>query len=172
MGHRHSPEEIGRAGGVCRVDGGVVAVDGEPGVEMVTARRGSSLWAGTELAGRLPGGTDKSVCATRGRGVGVTTALFALRFYKAYLSMLFAGNCRFQPTCSQYSYEAIERFGLARGAWLTLKRLARCQPLSRRFGYDPVPENWPGPEDREEVSSEALAQDVCHSAAASREVPT
>jgi putative membrane protein insertion efficiency factor len=102
----------------------------------------------------------------------VRLALFALRFYKAYLSMLFAGNCRFQPTCSQYSSEAIERFGLARGAWLTLKRLSRCQPLSRRFGYDPVPENWPGPGDREEVSSEALARDVCHSAAASREVPT
>jgi putative membrane protein insertion efficiency factor len=102
----------------------------------------------------------------------VRLALFALRFYKAYLSMLFAGNCRFQPTCSQYSYEAIERFGVARGAWLTLKRLARCQPLSRRFGYDPVPENWADPENREELSSEAPAQDICHSAAASHEVPT
>jgi putative membrane protein insertion efficiency factor len=91
-------------------------------------------------------------------------ALFALRFYKAYLSVLFAGNCRFQPTCSQYSYEAIERFGVARGAWLTLKRLARCQPLSRKFGYDPVPENW--------EESEAPAQDVRHSAAASHEVHT
>jgi putative membrane protein insertion efficiency factor len=102
----------------------------------------------------------------------VRLALFALRFYKAYLSMLFAGNCRFQPTCSQYSYEAIDRFGVARGAWLTLKRLARCQPLSGRFGYDPVPANWADPENREELSSEALAQDVCHSAAASHEVPT
>jgi putative membrane protein insertion efficiency factor len=130
-------------------------------------------------AASLRGGTDpsqlrvnKSVCATRGRGVGVPTALFVLRFYKAYLSMLFAGSCRFQPTCSQYSHEAIERFGLARGAWLTLKRLARCQPLSRRFGYDPVPENWLGPENLDGLSSEPLAQDVCHSAAASREVPT
>jgi putative membrane protein insertion efficiency factor len=90
--------------------------------------------------------------------------LFALRFYKAYLSILFAGSCRFQPTCSQYSYEAIERFGVARGAWLTLKRLARCQPLSRKFGYDPVPEAWD--------KTEALAQDVRHSAATSHEVPT
>ena len=102
----------------------------------------------------------------------VRLALFALRFYKAYLSMLFAGNCRFQPTCSQYSYEAIDRFGVARGAWLTLKRLARCQPLSGRFGYDPVPANWADPENREELSSEALAQDVRHSAAASHEVHT
>ncbi len=73
---------------------------------------------------------------------GVRTALFALRFYKAYLSILFAGSCRFEPTCSRYAYEAIERFGVARGVWLGLKRLLRCHPLSRRFGYDPVPEKW------------------------------
>ncbi len=72
----------------------------------------------------------------------VRAALFALRFYKAYLSILFAGSCRFEPTCSRYAYEAIERFGLARGIWLGLKRLLRCHPLSRKFGYDPVPEKW------------------------------
>src|ERR1700719_1818941 len=60
----------------------------------------------------------------------VRAALLALRFYKAYLSMLFAGNCRFHPTCSQYTYEAIERFGVARGVWLGMKRLARCHPFS------------------------------------------
>jgi uncharacterized protein len=69
-------------------------------------------------------------------------ALLALRIYKTYLSVLFAGSCRFEPTCSQYSYEAIERFGVARGVWLGMKRLLRCHPLSRRFGYDPVPEKW------------------------------
>jgi putative membrane protein insertion efficiency factor len=72
----------------------------------------------------------------------VRAALFALRFYKAYLSVLFAGSCRFEPTCSRYAYEAIERFGVARGIWLGLKRLLRCHPLSRKFGYDPVPEKW------------------------------
>jgi uncharacterized protein len=76
------------------------------------------------------------------KGVGVTAALFALNFYKSYLSMLFAGSCRYEPTCSRYAYEAIERFGLWRGMWLGAKRLLRCQPLSRRFGYDPVPEKW------------------------------
>jgi putative membrane protein insertion efficiency factor len=72
----------------------------------------------------------------------VRIALFALRFYKAYLSMLFAGSCRFEPTCSRYSYEAVERFGVVRGSWLTLKRLLRCQPFSRKFGFDPVPDTW------------------------------
>lgn len=70
----------------------------------------------------------------------VRVALLALRFYKTYLSFLFAGNCRFDPTCSHYTYQAIERFGVLRGVWLGLKRLLRCHPLSRKFGYDPVPE--------------------------------
>ena len=69
-------------------------------------------------------------------------ALSALRFYKAYLSLLVGGSCRFEPTCSMYAYEAVERFGVPRGAWLTLKRLLRCHPLSGKFGYDPVPETW------------------------------
>lgn len=73
---------------------------------------------------------------------GVWAALFALNFYKAYLSVLFAGSCRFEPTCSRYAYEAIERFGVARGVWLGTMRLLRCHPLSKKFGYDPVPEKW------------------------------
>ena len=80
--------------------------------------------------------------ATRELGFGVRAALFALSFYKAYLSVLFAGTCRYEPTCSRYAYEAIERFGVLRGGWLGLKRLLRCHPLSGRFGYDPVPEKW------------------------------
>ena len=69
----------------------------------------------------------------------VNAALFAISFYKSYLSFLFAGNCRFEPSCSNYTYEAIQRFGVARGTWLGIKRLARCQPFSRKFGHDPVP---------------------------------
>ncbi len=76
------------------------------------------------------------------RSGGVRLALGALRFYKAYLSLLVGGSCRFEPTCSMYAYEAVERFGVARGSWLALKRLLRCHPLSGRFGYDPVPETW------------------------------
>lgn len=82
------------------------------------------------------------------RSFAVNAALFALRVYKTHLSFLFAGSCRFEPTCSRYAYEAIERFGVARGSWLALRRLLRCQPLSRSFGFDPVPEkaetNGPG----------------------------
>jgi len=76
------------------------------------------------------------------QSLAVRAALLALRFYKSYLSILVAGTCRFEPTCSRYAYEAIERFGVLRGTWLGMKRLLRCQPLSRRFGYDPVPEKW------------------------------
>jgi uncharacterized protein len=72
--------------------------------------------------------------------LAVKAALAALRIYKVYVSPWFAGSCRFEPTCSRYAYEAIERFGVIRGTWLGLKRLARCHPLSRKFGYDPVPE--------------------------------
>jgi uncharacterized protein len=79
---------------------------------------------------------------TKKHSVGVRAALFALDFYKSYLSPLFSGNCRFDPTCSRYAYEAIERFGVVRGAWLGTKRLLRCHPLSEKFGYDPVPEKW------------------------------
>jgi putative membrane protein insertion efficiency factor len=72
----------------------------------------------------------------------VRIALFALRCYKAYLSLLFAGTCRFEPTCSQYAYQAIERFGVLRGVWMGSKRLARCHPFSGKFGYDPVPDEF------------------------------
>jgi putative membrane protein insertion efficiency factor len=96
--------------------------------------------------------------------IPVKAALTALRIYKVYLSILFAGNCRFQPTCSMYTYEAIERFGVMRGSWMGLKRLLRCQPLSRKFGYDPVPE-------KSEVmaSPRGVARSARPSNAASRE---
>ena len=70
----------------------------------------------------------------------VKVALFAIRFYKVNLATWYGGSCRFQPTCSQYVYEAIERFGLRKGSWLGLRRLARCHPFSGRFGFDPVSE--------------------------------
>jgi putative membrane protein insertion efficiency factor len=67
-------------------------------------------------------------------------ALAAIRAYQAFLSPLMWSACRYYPTCSHYTYEAIERHGLAGGLWLGGKRLLRCHPFTRRGGYDPVPE--------------------------------
>lgn len=75
------------------------------------------------------------------QALGVKAALTILRNYKLYASPWFAGSCRFEPTCSVYAYQAIERFGVRRGMWMGLKRLLRCHPLSRKFGYDPVPDS-------------------------------
>jgi putative membrane protein insertion efficiency factor len=68
--------------------------------------------------------------------------LAILRAYKLLLSPLFAGACRFQPSCSDYAAEAVRRHGAARGAWLGARRLARCHPLGSS-GYDPVPAAGP-----------------------------
>jgi len=80
--------------------------------------------------------------AAKPHSFAVRAALLALGCYKAYFSVLFAGSCRYEPTCSRYTYEAVERFGVLRGIWLGTKRLLRCHPLTRRFGYDPVPEKF------------------------------
>jgi putative membrane protein insertion efficiency factor len=66
----------------------------------------------------------------------------ALRAYKALLSPLFAGSCRYLPSCSDYMAEAVERHGAAAGVALGLRRLARCHPLGGS-GFDPVPERGP-----------------------------
>jgi uncharacterized protein len=62
----------------------------------------------------------------------------AIRFYRKGISPLTPPTCRFEPTCSAYGLEAIERYGPAKGSWLTAKRILRCQPFCKG-GYDPVP---------------------------------
>ena len=131
MGHRHSPEGRRGAQCVCHADERTAALDAE------------------SVAGSNAGGHSPAVKA----------ALLALRIYKSYLSILFAGSCRFEPTCSRYTYEAIERFGVPRGVWLGTKRLLRCHPLSRKFGYDPVPETW------QETQSNSAQSEVMHTEA-------
>jgi len=102
----------------------------------------SSAAEGAVNASMSDGQDDQASPRQGEKSLGVRVSLFALSLYKAYLSSLFAGTCRYEPTCSCYAYQAIERFGVLRGGWLGLRRLMRCHPLSRTFGYDPVPEKW------------------------------
>ncbi len=65
-----------------------------------------------------------------------------IHVYRLTLSPLIGRNCRFQPTCSAYALEALEKHGAWRGSWLVLKRLGRCHPVKAfgaGSGYDPVP---------------------------------
>jgi len=64
--------------------------------------------------------------------------LALIRFYKNRISPWLGNVCRFYPSCSEYMYMAVERYGVARGMLMGVRRLARCQPFSRG-GYDPVP---------------------------------
>lgn len=64
--------------------------------------------------------------------------LFAIRVYQRTLSRMLPPSCRFEPSCSRYTYQAIEKYGLLKGGWLGLKRIGRCHPISPG-GYDPVP---------------------------------
>ncbi|HEY9896540.1 MAG TPA: membrane protein insertion efficiency factor YidD [Candidatus Sericytochromatia bacterium] len=74
-----------------------------------------------------------------------------IRGYRAFLSPLFPPSCRFQPTCSQYALEAVDRFGVLQGSWLTAKRICRCHPF-HPGGYDPVPRTSQAePLERDEV---------------------
>lgn len=65
-------------------------------------------------------------------------ALVLIRLYQLTLSQVTHPSCRFVPTCSQYTFEAIDRYGFLRGVWMGAKRLARCHPFNPG-GFDPVP---------------------------------
>ena len=65
-------------------------------------------------------------------------AMVAIRWYQRAVSPFLPVSCRYLPTCSEYSHQAIGSHGLLRGLWLTVRRLARCTPIGGR-GYDPVP---------------------------------
>ncbi len=65
--------------------------------------------------------------------------LLLIKGYQKFLSPFLGKNCIFIPTCSAYTYEAIEKYGIIRGGFLGIKRILRCHPYSQG-GYDPVPE--------------------------------
>ena len=65
--------------------------------------------------------------------------LFLIRFYQKHISPCSPPRCRFIPTCSNYAYEAIHKYGVLKGGWLALRRLARCNPFYKGNFYDPVP---------------------------------
>ena len=92
-----------------------------------------------EESGEIPAIIEYSICAPEELSGSVRTALWLINFYRMAISPMLPPSCRFEPTCSQYTYQSIARFGLKRGGWLGLKRLARCRPFGPS-GYDPVPE--------------------------------
>ena len=67
--------------------------------------------------------------------------ILAISFYRKYISPLKRPCCRFTPTCSEYAFEAIEKFGALKVLYLSIKRILRCHPFGKS-GYDPVPEKF------------------------------
>jgi uncharacterized protein len=68
--------------------------------------------------------------------------LALIRSYQLIVSPLLGPRCRFYPSCSCYAHTAIERFGVLRGSWFSIKRIARCHPFNAG-GFDPVPGDAP-----------------------------
>ena len=64
--------------------------------------------------------------------------LLAIRGYQMSFSKVLPASCRYYPSCSQYTYEAVERYGWLRGSLMGAARIARCHPFAKG-GYDPVP---------------------------------
>jgi len=65
-------------------------------------------------------------------------ALFLIKGYQLFLSPLLGNNCRFYPSCSVYTAQAINRYGVLKGSFLGFKRILRCYPFGGK-GYEPVP---------------------------------
>jgi uncharacterized protein len=61
-----------------------------------------------------------------------------IRAYQLTLAKILPPSCRFEPSCSHYTYEAIDKYGLVKGSWMGFKRILRCNPFNPG-GYDPVP---------------------------------
>jgi len=120
LGHRsESPQRRGE-GPVCDADTGVDAA--------------------VSFAGCAAQQAESDGAARSGQGLLKTAVLGLLSFYRSTLSPAIPSSCRFYPTCSAYAYEAVSHWGVRRGIWLALGRVARCRPFGG-YGYDPVPQS-------------------------------
>lgn len=61
-----------------------------------------------------------------------------IRLYQRTFSRVLPSTCRFRPSCSEYGYQAVQKYGVVRGGWLAVRRIGRCHPF-HPGGYDPVP---------------------------------
>ena len=64
--------------------------------------------------------------------------ILIIKFYQSYISPIIGPNCRYTPTCSEYSINSLKKHGLIKGLYLSIKRILKCNPLFKG-GYDPVP---------------------------------
>ena len=64
--------------------------------------------------------------------------ILLIKIYQLLISPLFPSSCRYSPTCSHYTLEALKKYGILKGSWLGIKRISRCHPWGGS-GYDPVP---------------------------------
>ena len=71
--------------------------------------------------------------------VARNSIIVLITVYRSLISPFLGNHCRFSPTCSEYAKIAIRRHGLTRGLWLFVRRLLKCHPWGKQYGYDPVP---------------------------------
>jgi len=64
--------------------------------------------------------------------------IIIIKLYQLIISPLIPSSCRYSPTCSHYTLEALKKYGIIKGGWLGIKRISRCHPWGKS-GYDPVP---------------------------------
>ena len=64
--------------------------------------------------------------------------IMIIKFYQFFISPILGQNCRYLPTCSEYSIQSIKKFGIFKGIFLSLRRISKCHPWGNH-GYDPVP---------------------------------
>ena len=70
--------------------------------------------------------------------ISILPFVFIIKIYQKLISPILLPSCRFNPTCSQYSIQSLNKYGLLKGLWLTFKRISKCHPFGSS-GYDPVP---------------------------------